>query len=139
MAMNKHSDEEVNVLYKKIQEDILDLLNSYFKGEKVIDSRSKIKKFFSNSLSKVMDKALMPIFAKKFFVVDNGKCNQCQVCVEQCPANNIEIIDTDITFKKQCLRCSKCIHICPQNAYIFNGKSIEQLDIKQSSILEQIQ
>ena len=46
-------------------------------------------------------------------------CNLCQICVKNCPTNNISIIENAITFADNCTFCMKCIYNCPQNA-IYN-------------------
>jgi Pyruvate/2-oxoacid:ferredoxin oxidoreductase delta subunit/flavodoxin len=136
-ASQKHSEEETYQLYLSVKKNVNGLLNLYFKGLEQIDPILSGKKI-PYLMPKLLDKILMPSFARKSFKIDNDKCNQCKLCVKKCPNDNIEIKNGEITFSNQCLGCSKCIHICPKNAYLFKEKSIEQYDLKQPSILEQL-
>jgi ferredoxin/flavodoxin len=43
-------------------------------------------------------------------------CNLCNICVENCPENNISVVDNRINFSNNCLLCMKCIYNCPKAA-----------------------
>ena len=48
----------------------------------------------------------------------DDKCNHCKVCMNVCPAGNIEVNDK-VHFGKRCTGCLACVHNCPQNATHF--------------------
>jgi len=58
-----------------------------------------------------------------FFQV-NSKCNGCLACLQNCPANAIDVQD-DAKKRKlrhnmaKCARCGNCWRVCPQDAVEF--------------------
>lgn len=52
---------------------------------------------------------------KPGFRVDE-KCVQCRLCVKQCPAKNISLINSSIVFNTRCYMCMRCINQCPREA-----------------------
>jgi len=51
---------------------------------------------------------------KKFYATED--CTFCELCVKNCPVQNISIIDKEIVFGDQCVMCLRCIHQCPVEA-----------------------
>ena len=51
---------------------------------------------------------------KKFYATED--CTFCELCVKNCPVQNISIIDKEIVFGDQCVMCLRCIHQCPTEA-----------------------
>lgn len=49
------------------------------------------------------------------------RCNQCNICVKNCPANNIEWDNGHLKFTNKCLICMRCIYNCPQKAIRSKG------------------
>ena len=54
------------------------------------------------------------ILAKTF--IANYNCNNCGICVEQCPTKSIIISDNRPYWKFSCESCMKCMNYCPQRA-----------------------
>jgi Pyruvate/2-oxoacid:ferredoxin oxidoreductase delta subunit len=54
------------------------------------------------------------ILAKTF--IANYKCNNCGICVEQCPTKSIIIYNNRPYWKFTCESCMKCMNYCPQRA-----------------------
>ena len=52
--------------------------------------------------------------AKRYIVTD--QCIQCGICAKVCPANNITVTESEVTFADRCEVCYACLHNCPQNA-----------------------
>ena len=46
----------------------------------------------------------------------NKECNQCGLCVKNCPMQNITLKDDKLKFSWSCIWCMKCIYRCPKNA-----------------------
>jgi ferredoxin/flavodoxin len=44
------------------------------------------------------------------------KCNNCDLCIKQCPVQAIEKINSRPFWKLKCESCMKCINSCPQRA-----------------------
>lgn len=51
-----------------------------------------------------------------FYKVDENRCIKCNLCVNNCPVNNIEIKEGKIRFNKKCEMCMRCSFYCPTNA-----------------------
>ena len=47
--------------------------------------------------------------------VDEKKCTQCGVCVEECPAAAVSL-DPFPAFEETCFDCFNCIRLCPEDA-----------------------
>ncbi len=54
------------------------------------------------------------ILAKTF--IANYKCNNCGLCIEQCPTQSIILKDNRPYWKFTCENCMKCMNYCPQRA-----------------------
>ncbi|OCL26275.1 hypothetical protein U472_09700 [Orenia metallireducens] len=59
---------------------------------------------------------------KKFFSSD--KCNECGICEEVCPTDNIVIKNNNPTWEHNCEQCLACLHWCPQQAIEFGKKTV---------------
>lgn len=46
----------------------------------------------------------------------DGRCNQCQWCVHECPTQSITV-RSEPEIKSTCIRCYRCMNGCPQQAY----------------------
>jgi ferredoxin len=54
------------------------------------------------------------ILAKTF--IANYNCNNCGLCMEQCPTKSIILLDNRPYWKFTCESCMKCMNYCPQRA-----------------------
>ena len=68
------------------------------------------------------------------FHVDKSKCNQCGICAQICPLNNIEMNEYPI-YKCKCQFCMRCASFCPQNAIPckvnYKGKTHQAVNAKK--------
>ncbi|NLT52636.1 MAG: 4Fe-4S binding protein [Ignavibacteria bacterium] len=48
-------------------------------------------------------------------------CKQCNLCVRECPVNNISM-DPYPKLSDKCIRCYKCLNSCPVNAFSVNWR-----------------
>ncbi len=46
----------------------------------------------------------------------NKKCDNCNICVEECPVNAINPKNIAICDENLCIGCMRCISVCPKNA-----------------------
>lgn len=95
----------------------------------------KVKKFASDILSgkKIyrglyslpVDLVLSPVavayyivgrfFLSKTFVA-NDNCNNCGICIEECPTESITMVRGRPYWKMTCESCMRCMNICPKQA-----------------------
>jgi len=57
---------------------------------------------------------LVNFMKKRFYATKD--CTFCDLCVKNCPVENISIIDEKIVFGDQCIMCLRCVHQCPAEA-----------------------
>ncbi|TFG78708.1 MAG: 4Fe-4S ferredoxin [Chrysiogenales bacterium] len=53
----------------------------------------------------------------------DDKCNSCAVCVQICPAKNIELKEGKPVWHHNCEQCLACIQWCPQESIQFGKKT----------------
>ena len=56
--------------------------------------------------------------------VDEEKCSQCNVCMEECPAGAIHL-EPYPKFNDRCFVCFNCVRLCPENAIVADLSMIE--------------
>jgi ferredoxin len=54
------------------------------------------------------------ILAKTF--IANNNCNNCGICIEQCPTKSIILSDNRPYWRFSCESCMKCMNYCPERA-----------------------
>ena len=54
------------------------------------------------------------MLAKTF--ISNSNCNNCGLCMEQCPTKSIILADNRPYWKFSCESCMKCMNYCPERA-----------------------
>jgi flavodoxin/NAD-dependent dihydropyrimidine dehydrogenase PreA subunit len=55
---------------------------------------------------------------------DNNVCTKCSLCVQRCPANNIELNDS-LKIHSDCIKCYECERVCKSNGIKVNWKLID--------------
>ncbi|OQW96872.1 MAG: hypothetical protein BWK74_07560 [Desulfobacteraceae bacterium A6] len=63
----------------------------------------------------------------------NNKCNGCLACLQNCPANAIDVKDSGTKRKllhnmARCARCGNCWRVCPEQAIEFQHMLTNQWD-----------
>ena len=48
-------------------------------------------------------------------IVNEEKCTQCGICIEECPSEAIGLEPYPV-FKDNCFGCFNCVRLCPENA-----------------------
>lgn len=68
------------------------------------------------------------------FKVDQSKCNQCGICEDICPLNNITLVNYPVTGNK-CEYCMRCVSMCPAKAMksmiTYKGKTYSAVKPKE--------
>jgi len=83
------------------------------------------KKVYRGLLSLPVDLLLSPIalayyvggrfFLSKTFIANN-KCNNCGICIKECPTSSIRLVMDRPYWKLTCESCMRCLNNCPQRA-----------------------
>lgn len=111
----EYSDDFVKQLYniskRKSKHTVNEILNGtirHFKKRPFIDLFAKLMHYLESNLGS-------PLFALTLY--PNKNCNSCNICVKNCPVNNIRNINNGkIKFSTKCLFCMRCIYNCPKKA-----------------------
>ena len=45
-----------------------------------------------------------------------GKCTQCGLCAQECPAHAIPKKNPKLTNNEKCISCMHCVYVCPEHA-----------------------
>jgi ferredoxin len=53
-------------------------------------------------------------FSKSYFA--SRECNQCMLCLKECPVKAISIVDGRMFWSVKCESCMHCMNICPKQA-----------------------
>jgi ferredoxin len=83
------------------------------------------KKVYRGLLSLPADLLISPVavgyyFAGRFFLsktfIANYKCNNCGICIRECPTASIKLINKRPYWKLTCESCMRCLNLCPERA-----------------------
>jgi ferredoxin len=58
---------------------------------------------------------------ESFYIDDN--CNNCGICEEVCPVNNILLVEGKPQWQHKCQLCLACINYCPERAIQYGDKT----------------
>jgi|SRR6056297_424317 len=117
-------------------DSVLDIIKSCQKHE--IESSSKAANIFGAFIHKIALKFFKKA-GKDFWV--NDKCNNCGICVDICPRNNIKLIDKNPSWENNCEFCMACLQWCPQEAIEYqdiskNKKRIHNENVKIDDLID---
>lgn len=110
-------------LKKKVIESI------FIRCEKIVrDFANKIfdgKKIYRGLFSLPVDLLISPLalgyyiggrfFLAKTFIANN-KCNNCGLCIKECPTSSIKYVENRPYWKLTCESCMRCLNRCPVRA-----------------------
>ena len=63
----------------------------------------------------LLDNKLFDTFLYRNHVMKK-RCNQCNICIDYCPAERLTIVNNYPKAKGTCMICMGCVNICPTNA-----------------------
>lgn len=70
-------------------------------------------------------------------VIDKEKCIGCSLCVSDCVAGSIKIVDSKaVASESRCILCGHCEAICPQNAVKLTGFDDETEQFSEQTRLD---
>lgn len=65
--------------------------------------------------------------------VDPDRCNECMLCAEECPMDNITMQPYPV-LGDDCIRCCRCLTVCPQKAFGANWRFANALALSVYNI-----
>lgn len=127
--------EKALVLIKELPKKIKSIINEILSGKE-----QRRKPEFGGRIITLLfkvEKIVIWILGKSLKI--NSNCSKCNLCIKNCPKNNIVYYKNKIQFQYNCEGCLKCIYNCPNKAisskifsFIFlkNGYSIKGYEEK---------
>ena len=115
------TDEVAREKFKAAQPKLRDFAGKIAKKEK------GVKMVTRGPLPGLMTDIVHPLFLKvassdkKFSV--NDTCTSCGACVNNCPLQNITLVDGKPTWNGNCAQCTACINRCPQKAIQYGSST----------------
>lgn len=100
----KKSDKKIDEIICKIKKQIYEIPNK---------CKTKRATYLKN-------KSNWHLIGKDFSATQD--CIKCGKCINICPADNISLIDGQITFGNKCVACLGCYHRCLQKAIVYKNK-----------------
>jgi Pyruvate/2-oxoacid:ferredoxin oxidoreductase delta subunit len=109
------NERTVKYMHERNRERVTKFTNKTLEGGKDFRSVREI----------IQDVLISPIslgyyFAGRFFIAKtyytNTACNNCNLCVKQCPVNAIKIVDNRPFWTFHCESCMHCMSYCPHKA-----------------------
>jgi ferredoxin len=79
----------------------------------------------SRAVSFLSRRTVLPWMSMRLMLrlrTDPSKCMNCELCVLQCPAGNITVVDDLPYHGYKCDFCMKCAANCPRSAIVVSGK-----------------
>ena len=83
------------------------------------------KKVYTGLLTIPLDLLISPIalgyyiggrfFLSKTFMANNN-CNNCGICIRECPTSSIKLVSGRPYWKLTCESCMRCLNLCPNKA-----------------------
>ncbi len=120
----------LRILPSKTEKAVSDMLSA---------KRMRAKPFFLDRIFAklgALEKRSGGSFAKNLKVTDG--CTGCSWCKNNCPRNNITIIDGKPVWGGDCVNCFRCIYGCPHKAISVSGFA-EKLILKNGFDLQALQ
>jgi ferredoxin len=109
----RYPDQLIKQLYNtavhRVKTMVKEILSETIKLQKNTFFSTFATTAFSN-----MEKFGARFFGKNLYVSDS--CNHCDICISNCPTNNITKQKGHIRFHMKCTFCMRCIYGCPVNA-----------------------
>ena len=114
--VKKFSAKVVNELYEATKKKVSIMCEEVIRGEKRILKTSLGLKILMEFVA-FISRPCFNLLGKDLAV--NKSCVNCDLCIKNCPAQNIYEKNGKIKFKLNCNCCMRCIYSCPKNAISF--------------------
>jgi len=109
------NDPTIKFIHKTIYSRVNRHFNSIVAGQKVfLSHRDIIQDILISPVALLYFFIGRFIIAKTFYA--SPACDDCGICIKQCPVTAIKHIDNRPFWTVHCESCMKCMNICPQKA-----------------------
>ncbi len=109
------NERTVKFLHEKNKERVVNFSNKIFSGKTVF---SCVKEIFQDLL--ISPISILYFFIGRFFLSKtyyaSGDCNNCGLCIKNCPVKAIKTVDNRPYWTFNCESCMKCMGNCPHKA-----------------------
>ena len=118
--LNPKDLEKMKDIKEKAEETIKKFILKMENQEKSLQGYYKpFGRFFGWLQRTFLEKSLD---AYRPFKVDDDRCTKCNLCVNYCPTNNIDMKYEQINIRSNCIFCLRCYNFCPTHAIMPGGK-----------------
>ena len=105
----------VSIIYDKIESEVRNFARKILTGMKCYKALYDIfQDLLVFPVSIIYSLFGRYLFAKTFFV--SQSCNDCRLCIKNCPVNAIEIRRKRVFWTYKCESCMRCMNLCPEKA-----------------------
>jgi len=118
------SDEKISDILDNAQKKI-ELIAKDFNKNKVCRVNTFVLRQKVGVLTGKGFRKTIPRISKN--ITSTMECKKCGLCLRNCPKGNITFENGHSIFHSNCNLCLRCIHICPENAIVYKGKKINQV------------
>lgn len=114
--IQKFDDVIMKQLYQATQQKIMLMCEAIDRGE---------RHFYKTGTALRIKMGVIAALAARIFTllgkdaVVGRSCNQCGLCVKNCPAENVFLKKGKIKFHTSCSACLRCVYSCPNQAIHF--------------------
>lgn len=109
------NDKTIKYLHEKNKERITDFTTRIFDGKRDFRSmREIVLDLLISPVSLLYFFAGRFVFAKTYYA--STTCNNCGLCVNQCPVHAIKLVDERPFWTFKCESCMHCMSFCPHKA-----------------------
>lgn len=116
-------EEHKRELREGVLRDIIPFCEAILSGTKWLHNAELLKK----TGGAIMRAFYRPCIwlAQISLYAEPSRCNQCGLCVDNCPTGNIHLTDKSVIFEKNCVSCMRCYNFCPKDAVLFGKKTLD--------------
>lgn len=90
-------------------------------ADKILDGEKVYRGLYSLPVDLLISPIALGYYAGgRFFLsktfIANYNCNNCGICIKECPTSSIKLVDNRPYWKLSCESCMRCLNRCPQRA-----------------------
>jgi len=117
--------EKQSEIFQKAEKKVEKFISCILENKKWVMRRDPLTRFIAG-FQRFFYRREIKMF-RKLFTINHSDCTLCNICIENCPIDNLSIEETEenpkVIFGPNCVCCMRCFNICPQNAIIVMKRS----------------